>query len=112
MRRPLDWVIGLFDPLTLENDPCVIRKITMKRYKYDYYDVSVPGDCADSLEELGRVAIADAVDRTRLYCLTASWTAVWVVGDVGDLVVRFRVCRRRPFPSDANGLRLRHGCRL
>ena len=58
----------------------------MKRYKYDYYDVEVSGDCADSIEELGQVAIAEANDRTRLYFLPASWTAERVVGDVGILL--------------------------
>jgi hypothetical protein len=69
----------------------------MKCYKYDYYDVEVPGDCADSLEELGQVAIAEAMDRARLYCLPALWTAARVTGDVGDWVVQFRVCRKRRF---------------
>ena len=67
----------------------------MKRFKYDYYDVEVRGDCADSLKELGQVAISDAADRTRLYCMSALWTAVWVAGVVGDWVVQFRVCRKR-----------------
>ena len=69
----------------------------MRRYKYDYYNVEVPGDCADSIEELGQVAIAEAADRTRLYCLPALWTAMLVAGVVGDWVVRFRVCRKRRF---------------
>jgi len=69
----------------------------MKRYKYDYYDVEVRGDCADSIKELGQIAITEAADRTRLYCLPALWTAVRVVGDVGDWAVRFRVCRKRRF---------------
>lgn len=69
----------------------------MKCYKYDYYDVEVPGDCADSLEELGQVAIAEAAERTRLYCLPAFWMAVRVAGDVGDSMVQFRVCRKRRF---------------
>ncbi len=62
---------------------------------YDYYDVSVPGDCADSIEELGQIAINEATDRARLYCLPALWTAERVAGDVGDWTVRFRVCRKR-----------------
>lgn len=70
----------------------------MKRFKYDYYDVEVPGDCADSVEELGQVAIAEAVDRTRLYCIPAIWSAVLVAGEVGDFTVQFRVCRKRGNP--------------
>ena len=63
--------------------------------RYDYYMIDVPGDCDDSLEGLARIAIDEARERARLYCLPALWTAVRVVGDVGDLVVRFRVCRKR-----------------
>jgi len=69
----------------------------MKRYKYDYYDVEVPGDCAGTLGELGQIAIEDAASCTRLYCSPAWWTAVCVVGDVGDLAVLFRICRKRRF---------------
>ena len=63
--------------------------------KYDYYDVEVPGDCADSVEELGRIAIDVAVQRSRLFCLPALWTATRILGNVGDWVVQFRVCRKR-----------------
>ena len=67
----------------------------MRRYKYDYYEVDVPGDCADSVEELGQIAITEAEDRTRLYCLPALWIATRVAGVVGDWTVQFRVCRKR-----------------
>lgn len=63
--------------------------------RYDYYMVDVPGDCADSIEDLAGIAIAEARERARLYCLPALWTATLVVGEVGDWVVRFRVCRKR-----------------
>ena len=55
----------------------------MKRFKYDYYDVEVPGDCADSIRDLGRIAITEAENRTRLYCLPALWYVVRIVGVVG-----------------------------
>jgi hypothetical protein len=67
----------------------------MRRYQYDYYTVDVPGDCADSLEDLASIAIDECRERARLYCLPALWTATRVVGDVGDWTVRFRVCRKR-----------------
>jgi len=63
--------------------------------KYDYYVVDVPGDCADSIDELGDVAIAEARERARLYCIPALWLARRISGDVGDWTVRFRVCRQR-----------------
>ena len=63
--------------------------------RYDYYMVDVPGDCDDSLEGLASIAIAEARERARLYCIPALWTARRIVGDVGDWTVRFRVCRKR-----------------
>lgn len=63
--------------------------------RYDYYTVDVPGDCADSLEELGSIAISEARERARLYCLPALWTAKRVAGGVGDWTVQFRVRRKR-----------------
>ena len=64
-------------------------------FRYDYYDVEVPGDCADSIRDLGRIAITEAENRTRLYCLPALWYVVRIVGVVGDWVVQFRICRKR-----------------
>ena len=63
--------------------------------RYDYYTVDIPGDCADSIEELARIAIDEASECARLFCLPALWTATRVVGGVGDWTVRFRVCRKR-----------------
>ena len=67
----------------------------MRRYKYDYYTVDVPGDCADSVEDLGSIAIDVCRERARLYCMSALWIATRIAGVVGDWVVRFRVCRKR-----------------
>ena len=67
----------------------------MRRYKYDYYTVDVPGDCADSVAELGSIAIDECRERARLYCIPALWTALRIAGVVGDWTVRFRVCRKR-----------------
>ena len=63
--------------------------------RYDYYNIEVPGDCADSIEELGDIAIDEARDRARLYCMPALWTAVLIAGEIGDWTVTFRVCRKR-----------------
>jgi hypothetical protein len=66
-----------------------------RKIVYDYYLVDVPGDCADSIEELGQQAIRDAEERTRLYCMPATWIAKHIGGEVGNWYVRFRVCRMR-----------------
>ena len=63
--------------------------------RYDYYRVEVPGDCADSIRELGAIAITEARERARVYAMPCDWTATHVSGDVGDFVVRFQVRRRR-----------------
>ena len=72
-----------------------------RRFCYDYYDVSVPGDVFDTedpkecLRELGQLAIQEAEQRTKLYCIPAVWTAEHVSGEPGDWEVKFRVCRKR-----------------
>lgn len=77
------------------NGPTDWEGSSMRRFQYDYYTCDVPGDCADSVEELASLAINECRDRARLYCLPALWAAVRVAGDVGDWTVRFRVCRKR-----------------
>ena len=62
---------------------------------YDYYTIDVPGDCADTIEELGGIAINEARERARLYCIPALWTARLISGAVGDWEVTFRVSRKR-----------------
>lgn len=66
-----------------------------RKYQYDYYTVEVPGDLADTLQELGDHAINEARGRARLYCMPAHWEATHVSGEVGDFTVTFRVCRKR-----------------
>jgi hypothetical protein len=66
---------------------------------YDYYEVDVPGECADFMEDLGDIAINEARDRARLYCMPALWTAEPIAGDVGDFTVTFRVRRKRYRPA-------------
>lgn len=67
----------------------------MSKYKYDYYTVSVPGDCYDTREELGQLAIREAEERTKLYCLPCEWTAKLVAGELGDYELSFKVRRKR-----------------
>ena len=61
--------------------------------KKNYYTVKVPGDCADTIEKLGHIAIAEAEDRTRMYFMPAMWLAHLVSGQLGDWEVKFRVVR-------------------
>jgi len=65
---------------------------------YDYYTVAIPGDvfdCEDALERLADLAIDEARERARLYCIPAEWRATLLSGEVGDWEVKFRVCRKR-----------------
>jgi len=71
--------------------------ITGRRIITDRYTVDVPGDCSDSITELGDLAIHEAQERARLYCIPAEWEARHVSGEVGDFYVRFTVLRRRRF---------------
>lgn len=61
----------------------------------DYYTISVPGDCADSMQELGSIAINEARERAKLYCMPATWEAKHISGQLGDWEVSFRVVRTR-----------------
>jgi hypothetical protein len=61
----------------------------------DYYQVSVPGNCAESLEELGDIAIQEARERAKLYVVPCNWEAQHVAGELGDFEVKFKVCRTR-----------------
>jgi len=61
--------------------------------KRNHYKVAVPGDCAETLRELGEIAINEARERARLYCMPATWIARRVKGNVGDWNVTFNVYR-------------------
>ena len=74
--------------------PSPSKEETMKTVR-DYYTVKVPGDAADTIQELAELAINEARERAKLYCIPASWTPTLVSGEVGDCEVTFRVCRRR-----------------
>jgi len=63
--------------------------------RYDYYTVDVPGDCGDSIFDLGFLAIREAEERSRLHCVPAHWTARPISGKAGDVTVRFQVRRKR-----------------
>lgn len=67
----------------------------MKSLVRDYYTVSLPGDVFDSLEDLSSLAINEAKEKVRLYCVPAIWTVKVLAGEVGDHEVSFRVCRVR-----------------
>lgn len=65
------------------------------KYRYDYYQIDIPGDLSDNLEDLANQAIVEAREKAKLYCMPALWTAQHVSGEVGDFNVTFRVCRKR-----------------
>lgn len=61
----------------------------------DYYTVRLPGDACDSLDDLSSMAINEAKERAKLYCVPAMWTVKVLAGEVGDWEVSLRVCRVR-----------------
>lgn len=66
-----------------------------KRFVYDYYFVDIPGDCSDEMTILAEMAIEEAKDKAKLYCVPAIWTSERISGEIGDFNVRFKVCRKR-----------------
>lgn len=64
-------------------------------FVYDYYTIEVPGDIYPTLKWLGEVAIDEAKERARLYCIPCEWTATHVRGKPGDAYVVFQVRRKR-----------------
>ncbi len=67
----------------------------MAKIIYDYYTIAVPGDCVSTMSELHSIAIDQARELTRLYCIPAEWTSTLISGEIGDYEVTFRVRRRR-----------------
>lgn len=61
----------------------------------DYYLVKIPGDIGQSLEGLADLAINEARERAKLYCMPAEWQATHIAGELGDFEVIFRVRRKR-----------------
>lgn len=67
----------------------------MRQFRYDYYVVSVPRDCADTIEELAQIAVSQAEENTRLYCIPCIWEAKLICGDLESTNVVFQVRRKR-----------------
>jgi hypothetical protein len=65
------------------------------KFVRDYYLVQLPGDCADSLDIAAQLAIVEARERARLYCLPCEWQVTHLSGEPGDSEVVFRVRRKR-----------------
>ena len=63
--------------------------------RYDYYIIDVPVDCADTLDALADIAINEARERAKLYCIPCDWSATVISGKGGNSDMRFRVRRRR-----------------
>ena len=73
----------------------MLAERTKSAFRYDYYTVDIPGDCADDMATLADYAINEARERATIYAMPALWTARRVSGDVGDFNVQFRVRRMR-----------------
>ena len=56
--------------------------------RYDYYRIDVPEDCADTRGEREDIAIIEARERTRSYCIPCDWTVIRWEGDIA--IVRRR----------------------
>jgi len=76
-----------------------------RKLVYDYYRITVPGDCAESIEDLADIAINEAREQAALYCIPCDWQATHVSGEVGDWNVVFRVRRRRNYVPKKGGKR-------
>lgn len=57
-------------------------------YRYYYYDVDVPEDCAETQEEREDIAINEAREVTRIYHSPCAWYVVRVTGSI------VRVCKK------------------
>ena len=65
---------------------------------YDYYEIAVPGDAFDgddAIQQLGSLAIDEARERAKLYCVPAEWTSKLISGEAGDFECVFQVVRKR-----------------
>jgi hypothetical protein len=63
--------------------------------KRDVYHIQVPGDLADTPQELCEHAITEARERARIYAMPANWEAEIEKGEVGDFEVTVKVIRWR-----------------
>jgi len=73
----------------------------MSKYRYDYYEVQVPGDAwqgvppEEQRESICQAAITEAGERAKLYAMPCNWTARITKGEVGDYLVTVKVVRKR-----------------
>ncbi len=66
-----------------------------KKYVYDYYEISIPGDAFETMEDACDCAINEARDRARLYCMPCMWSAWPIRGEIGSWEIIFKVSRKR-----------------
>jgi len=70
----------------------------MRRFKYDYYLITLERDMViesgeNAIRELGQLAINVAEEQTKLYCIPALWDAKLV--DFNSQTVTFKIRRKR-----------------
>lgn len=63
-------------------------KARTNQCRYYYYDVDVPGDCAETEEKRMEIAINHARESSRIYHIPALWYVVRVDGET------IRVCKK------------------
>lgn len=66
-----------------------------KKYQYDYYQIVLPSDLADSIHDLSNHAINEARENARLYCVPCEWESKLIRGNLDSFEVTFQVRRKR-----------------
>lgn len=61
--------------------------------KRDYYTVNIPRDLTDDIKFAGQQAVTEAEEKTRLYCIPATWEATLVDTTMNDYIFRVRRTR-------------------
>jgi len=70
------------------------------RYRYDYYTIALECDIFDEssqtyTEDMASLAIDQASEQSRLYCIPAMWTSELVEETRENYMLEFKVRRKR-----------------
>lgn len=66
-----------------------------KKFVYDYYKVLIPNDLSDDPKYAASVAIDQAREQAKLYCIPCEWTATKIGQNALDDIYRVRRKRNR-----------------
>ena len=72
-----------------------MAKRRQRKYVYDYYTITLPGDMFTDLKDFGDQAIDEARERAKLFCMQCDWVASHISGEPGDMEIAYKVTRRR-----------------